>query len=98
MVSLSVFYHFQVSESFQSSDPFTQAMHAQQQQQQQQQNIMPLQKPPKWLQKPAGANFGVSSFPLHLQGVFYMFNSNADWISNHFDWYKIFERNLHTAS
>ncbi|KAL4240586.1 Protein transport protein Sec31A [Mactra antiquata] len=46
-----------VSDSFQSNDPFTQAMH-QQQQQQQQSNVMPLQKPPKWLQKPVGANFG----------------------------------------
>jgi len=35
-------------------------MHAQQHHLQQQQNVMPLQKPPKWLQKPAGANFGVS--------------------------------------
>lgn len=47
-----------VSESFHSSDPFTQAMHSQQQHFQQQQNVMPLQKPPKWLQKPVGANFG----------------------------------------
>ncbi|XP_060599891.1 protein transport protein Sec31A-like [Ruditapes philippinarum] len=49
-----------VSESFLSSDPFTQAMHSQQQQQQQEQNVMPLQKPPKWLKKPVGANFGVN--------------------------------------
>ena len=35
-------------------------MHNQQQQLQQEQNVMPLQKPPKWLKKPVGANFGVS--------------------------------------
>ncbi|XP_052766437.1 protein transport protein Sec31A-like isoform X3 [Mya arenaria] len=47
-----------VSDSFQSSDPFAQAQHAHQQAQVSSQNVMPLQKPPKWLQKPAGANFG----------------------------------------
>jgi len=52
----------QVSDSFHSNDPFAQAQHAHQQAQMAGQNVMPLQKPPRWLQKPAGANFGVSTF------------------------------------
>lgn len=48
----------QIGDSFGINDPFSQA--GAQQQQQQQANVMPLQKPPKWLRKPAGASFGVS--------------------------------------
>jgi hypothetical protein len=48
---------FQIADSFQSNDPFAQA--AASQQVQQTQNVMPLQKPPKWLRKPVGATFGV---------------------------------------
>ncbi|CAG2256257.1 SEC31 [Mytilus edulis] len=45
-----------VADSFQSNDPFAQAAAAHQVQQTQ--NVMPLQKPPKWLRKPVGASFG----------------------------------------
>lgn len=45
-----------VADSFQSNDPFAQA--AATHQVQQTQNVMPLQKPPKWLRKPVGASFG----------------------------------------
>ncbi|XP_053393357.1 protein transport protein Sec31A-like isoform X1 [Mercenaria mercenaria] len=58
-----------VTESFHSSDPFTQAMHSQQQQQQQEQNVMPLQKPPKWLKKPVGANFGFGGKLVSFENV-----------------------------
>ena len=66
---------FQVTDSFQSNDPFAQAMHTQQQQEQ---NVMPLQKPPKWLQRPAGANFGVSlpvEFLSALSSIYIHFNT-----------------------
>jgi len=44
-----------VSDSFASSaDPFSQMAHTQPQEQ----NVIPLQKPPKWLKRPVGANFG----------------------------------------
>ena len=47
-------YYFQVADSFSTSDPFNQAVS-----QPEPQMVMPLQKPPKWLQRPVGANFGV---------------------------------------
>ncbi|KAJ8319239.1 hypothetical protein KUTeg_004330 [Tegillarca granosa] len=46
-----------IGDSFGINDPFNQTG-ASQQQQQQQANVMPLQKPPKWLRKPVGASFG----------------------------------------
>ncbi|KAJ8319233.1 hypothetical protein KUTeg_004324 [Tegillarca granosa] len=45
-----------IGDSFGINDPFNQAGASQQQQQQA--NVMPLQKPPKWLRKPVGASFG----------------------------------------
>lgn len=43
-----------VAEAFHSNDPFAQATPVAENTQ----NVMPLQKPPKWLKKPVGANFG----------------------------------------
>ncbi|XP_062589643.1 protein transport protein Sec31A-like [Saccostrea cucullata] len=43
-----------VADAFQSNDPFAQTSAPTQTAQ----NVMPLQKPPKWLRKPVGANFG----------------------------------------
>ncbi|XP_061191431.1 protein transport protein Sec31A-like isoform X2 [Saccostrea echinata] len=43
-----------VADAFQSNDPFAQTSPPSQTTQ----NVMPLQKPPKWLRKPVGANFG----------------------------------------
>ncbi|KAK3089875.1 hypothetical protein FSP39_007256 [Pinctada imbricata] len=46
-----------VADAFQSNDPFQQAAAAHAAAQMSQ-NVMPLQKPPKWLMKPVGASFG----------------------------------------
>ncbi|XP_078319996.1 protein transport protein Sec31A-like isoform X1 [Crassostrea virginica] len=43
-----------VADAFHSNDPFAQAAVPTETTQ----NVMPLQKPPKWLKKPVGANFG----------------------------------------
>lgn len=48
------YFILQVADSFSSTDPFQQGMV-----QPGPKNVMPLQKPPKWLQRPVGANFGV---------------------------------------
>lgn len=51
-------FSFQVAESFSGLEPFAQApIHVTQEEE----KIVPLKKPPKWLRKPVGASFAVSS-------------------------------------
>jgi hypothetical protein len=51
---------FQIADSFPGLDAFAQAPP---QRQQQQLSPVDLRKPPKWLRRPVGASFGVSSTP-----------------------------------